>query len=282
MTSELIRHTDLSQRPEELVALLARRAKMYAMGDSSSLPVETVEELLRSIRFTLEMGLESGADSSNLGKLLTAGQQAITREVAQARELYAAVLRTDPGHGSLACKDTQQSIGGFFAAYDIRYFAHSIPCSIDYPLGRLCPEGEGVRYIRGYLTQLLLEHRFCSCFGHSEATLMLERWLPDYRVLVQNLFTPVFTCALGLVLLGKRPHSLELTKADCHRLYEKLHPWHRKNTPRLLHRGTVNLCMELRLWDTATRQLLLEAAKDLIPMLRSTSREGFCQLFACL
>ena len=45
---------------ERLYALLTEQTRRYTLGESSSVPVELAEELLRSLGFTLGLSLEGG------------------------------------------------------------------------------------------------------------------------------------------------------------------------------------------------------------------------------
>ena len=47
---------EISRLQEKLLELLARRTALYTMGESSSIPGETAEELLRSLCYTLRIG----------------------------------------------------------------------------------------------------------------------------------------------------------------------------------------------------------------------------------
>lgn len=50
--------TEANQLLEKLWCLLAKRTERYTMGDSTSVPVETAQELLASICFTLQFEME--------------------------------------------------------------------------------------------------------------------------------------------------------------------------------------------------------------------------------
>lgn len=47
---------EISRLQEKLLELLARRTALYTMGESSSIPRKTAEELLRSLCYTLRIG----------------------------------------------------------------------------------------------------------------------------------------------------------------------------------------------------------------------------------
>ena len=64
--------TEANQLLEKLWCLLAKRTERYTMGDSTSVPLETAQELLASICFTLQFEMEVSRLSSRdlLGKEL--------------------------------------------------------------------------------------------------------------------------------------------------------------------------------------------------------------------
>jgi len=284
--NELAVAIDLSGRQAELFPILERQAKLYTMGDSSSLPVQTVQELLRSIHFCIEFHLTlSGKPAVNypLAQLFEEGQRDVCRLTEGAKALYHTARRTDPGFGSIAYRDTLDGVDSFFHLYDLRFFAHDIPCMIDYPLCNPVPESlEGVRYISEYLHRLILENRFCGCFSQRDAIRLLGIHHPEYWELILNLFEPVFACAIGLALLNRNAATLQLSASDCERLYRLFRPWNDDQAKGRLREAVNRLCIQFRLWGTEMRDYLLSAAENLLPLLRCTSFDGYQSLFcAC-
>lgn len=272
---------NLSARREELFPLLERQVRLYTMGDSSSLPAETVEALLHSIRFCMETHVERGASAAlPLEELLAAGQTDVWMLVEEGKALLQQARSADPGYGSLALRDSLAALGDFFRLYDLRFFAHDIPCMLDYPLCLPVPESlEGVRYIGEYLHRLLREHRFCSCLKRGDAVAALRVFQPEYRLLLLNLYEPLLTCALGLCLLHRDPAPLRLNVEACTRLHKLFHPWVETDAAGLLHEAVNRLCIRFQIWSPADRNYLLESANTLLPMLRAATREGYRTLF---
>ncbi|MDR2909305.1 MAG: DUF6179 domain-containing protein [Oscillospiraceae bacterium] len=265
----------LSEKKEELYPLFERIAGLYTMGDTTSLPVETVRELLKSLRFVLSTGASAGGDHT-LEELYDMGGKELWRLAGAARELLELAKKTDPGYGSLALRDTLGAIGGFFGRYDLRFFAHDIPCMIDYPL--CLPVSEellGVSFIGEYLRRLIIENRFCASFDRGAAQKALSRFMPDYKELVVNLFEPVFRCALGLALLGKDPASLTLDRGDCGRLYLLFHPFDREAAAGLLGCAL----QRINSGREGEAEYLKPAAENILPFLRVASPGGYLNLF---
>lgn len=278
MESGLSRDSGLTARQAELYPLLERQVRLYTMGDSSSLPAETARSLLRSIVFTIQAG---GDDDQTPAALFAAGQRALWQRCEEGKALLAAARRTDPGFGSIAHRDTLDAIADFFRVYDLRFFAHEIPCMIDYPLCLPAPESlEGIAFIGEYLRRLLLEDRFCGLFPLPAALRVLRRFQQEYRELVLNLFEPVFCCALGLATQSRGAAALTMSVADARALHRRFHPWDGEAARAELRRAVGRLCIELRLWDTAMRAYLFEAAGTLLPILERATQEGYCNLFS--
>lgn len=282
MKNELLPPLSLAHRQGEWADLLRRQVRLYTMGDSTSLPAELAQQLLRSMEFTMQTYLLAGgaaADALPLEELLREGGKEIWRLTQEAKALHRLACHTDPGFGSVACRDTLDAIGGFFPAYDMRFFAQEIPGMIDYPLCQPVEDSlEGVLFIRAYLNRLILENRFCRCFRREEAVGALCRFHPAYGELVVNLLEPLLFCALGLVLLGKDPRTLRLSAKDCHSLYRRFHPWEAE-AGQALEKAAGQLCNHLKLWDTALRHYLAAGAERLLPLLRVSSQAGYRNLF---
>ncbi|MDR2931778.1 MAG: DUF6179 domain-containing protein [Oscillospiraceae bacterium] len=282
MSNELAKNYDFSQFKEELYPLLKRQVSLYTMGDSSYLPAEKVQELLESVRFTVETHLTLGnADEDRtLARLFEKGGLDVWRLVEEGKRLFNAAGRTAAGFGSVAYKDTMDAIGGFFRVYDLRFFAHDIPCMIDYPLCLPVPDRlKGICFINDYLRRIILENRFCLCFDRRAAARLLTVCRPDYKELILNLFEPLFLCALGHAVLGRNIGDMSLGITDAQMLYSRFRPWDDGKAKACLHEAVNKLCVYFGLWDSAMRAYLAQAAHDQMPILKSASLEGYENMF---
>lgn len=224
MTDEI--SAALTQKEQEkvlsrLAALLAAQAKKYLAGDGSSLPVETAQELWRSLLYTLHFALaedglpERALLTAELPDLLLRGQSALREQLERTRVLWSRVCLTAPPVENFFYKDTLTELGRFFRRYDLRYFAHRVPCSIDYPLCVPVSEKlQGVSYVDAWLHRLLLENWFLSRFRVETVEALLARGCRDYRNMPLNLCEQPLVNAIGLAALGKPVFSLSLTAGD--------------------------------------------------------------------
>lgn len=228
-TTQLARENGDLRVREAMLALLAKEAERFTMGDSSSLPEEVAEGLLRSLLFTLGLGVEVGEPlPSTLGGLETAlarGRDALQEEIRHAKALLATVADTLPSVRTRAYEDTVRGIARFFRQYEPQFHAQEIPCSIDHPLCDPVDESTvGVMYIRAYLERLALENRLCLRYPAQEVRALYSALSPVYRSLLLNLYEPVLVNALGRELLGLGCDSLRLTQPQVAALEERLAP----------------------------------------------------------
>lgn len=202
------------QPPAEgmLWPVLARQLALYAGGDTS-LPAQTAEEVLRSVALALRLaGPAEGGESP--GELLERGRGILKRRVEQGKILLRRAEESAPPYASRAMGDTLGELAGFFRKYDLRFFAHEVPCLVDYQLCLPAAETEGILYVNDYLTRLLLENEFCAKFDPARAQACLVRLRPGWRQEVSNLYEPLMAQALALTALEGDIYGLTLSLAQ--------------------------------------------------------------------
>lgn len=262
---------ELSQNrgSEELYLFLARRVALYTGIDHSSLPKDLAQELFESTAFTLEQG--AGAPGNSLNAQFAAGLAVTKRKLEYGRKLWQAVRDGLPKIENLSLRETVKSIGFFWRRYDCRFFAHQIPCDIDYQLCRPVPETlQGVDYVNRYLSQLYVENEFLGHFDPQGAIAVLRAYCGDYRGLLINLYEPVATNALGLALIGGDVSALDISPRQREEIGEVL----RREGAERLGGAAEKLCTLLNIQSKAGREYLSGLATDLIPRIRQTDLEG--------
>jgi hypothetical protein len=251
------------------------------MGESSSVPVETAQELLSSVCFVIGEAAEQGEGSlavlsgSDPDILFERGQKAIQEKIAEGRKLWTDACLTAPEIRSQSYRDTLREIGAFFRQYDFRFFAHQIPCSIDYQLCLPVPESlSGIRYVNEYLRRILIENGILHCFEKDRVIRLLKSCCPDYDGLLINLCEPAVTNALGLTLLGEDPRSLQISDEHRETLLELLHPFPRLKKKAALEHAAEQLCRFLQIRDPAAKKYLSQIADGICPRLSSAVKAG--------
>ncbi len=150
-----------------LLRLLAMRTERYTMGESSSVTVETAQALLESIRYTLALGCEAQGSTlaalpsdAPLPELLAVGLAEAERRVKKGQGLLTRAKGLLSTIDDAALQETLAEIGQFFRRYDLWFFAHDIPCAIDYILDTPISEHlQGIDYVNAYLQALITEGR---------------------------------------------------------------------------------------------------------------------------
>jgi len=205
---------------ERLWRLLAKQVSLYAMGDSS-VRTEIAEELLRSLCFTLHMYLweskrpEKCLISDNIDELFAMGIKATEHQIILGRQLYRRACLSAPQIDNIAFCQTLRGMRLFFKRYDARFFAHQIPCDIDYPLCHPVPDDKaGIEYINEYLRRIIFENELLTRFEIDRVIRLLKSAVPDYKGLLINLYEPAAANALGLTLLEKDAMALDMNGRD--------------------------------------------------------------------
>lgn len=270
--------------------LLGTQTKRYTKGDSSSVRVETAEELLRSICFTIGLLLKSGGDTGganapydmsillecdDMEALLKEGQKKLRRLVEIGKLLLIKAKEGILPIENISYHETIISIEGFFRKYDIMFFAHEIPCSIDYQLCHAVPdELQGIKYINEYLRRIILENRFCSRFDSEKIIRLLEAYCVDYRELLINIYEPVAVNALGIALAYddvaySAVAGLNVTEKDRIRLLKLFHRWDDRELMQNLRQAAIKVSKAIRVSGASDIDYLIAMAESLCPRIRA-------------
>jgi hypothetical protein len=197
----------------ELLDLLAEQVQRHNAGQSSSVRVETAEQIFESMLYCIRAYLESqqkgsepGADLSQAAELTQVGGlpaselylrglELVKRETLCAKAIYREVLKTRVKTGQLAYNETLDgAIPGFFKTYDPDYAAQengALTGFPDYPLLRDDRSRGGILYMKAYLEELLLENRFCARYPANRIRALLlvhgQKHRLDYREVIVNI-----------------------------------------------------------------------------------------------
>lgn len=255
----------------KLWKLLGKRTECFTMGDSSSVPVEIAEGLMKSISFTLSLYMKNTGktpafllETADMQELLKVSWREIELQMKTGRELLQKVKDSAPPVENISYKDTLKGIGVFFKKYDYRFFAHEIPCDIDYQLCHPLPDNlQGIEYINGYLNRLWTENRFCEHFNAERMVLLLKSYCPDYKGLLINLFEPVAVNAIGLALIGGDIFALDIGNNDRSTLLGYFKSWTKIEAMEALRLSADKLYHTLQLEDISICEYLQRTASEL-------------------
>ena len=232
-----------------LIALLAWQTRKYTKGESSSVTVETAQELLASLRYTLAVVSEEThiprerLMTEELPPLIRQGQELLQGRLERAKQLWAAAGRTAPGLRNVYYADTLSGIGDYFKRYDLYFFAHMKPPCIDYPLLVAANEAlQGLDFTEEYLKRVLTENLILSRFDGGAVRGLLRTVHSGIEEAYLNLCEQPLTNALGLALLGKNARSLHIGNAEQEELLCLLQSSAREQRRQLMRCAAIGLC----------------------------------------
>ena len=256
-----------------LWGLLQRQVQHYTMAESSSVPIEVAQELLKGVNDLIGQGLYGEKDPQeqllrgDLDQVIQRGLERVNQQVQEGLKLYQYVCAHPPVVTNRAYRETAANILAFFHTYQPQFMPHMIGCTIDYQLFLPVREGlEGIRFLNGYLTHLAAENRLLNCFDRGAVECVLNAASPDYEDLLLNLYQPVFQNALGRCLLGRDVLELSITAEERAELHRRLSPLSSNGLRRVVEQGAWALAQTFRM--PALAGYLYQSAGEVLPRLQ--------------
>lgn len=202
---------------EQLYLLLGKQVRSYHkhhhMGVNTSVPMELAQELLESLKYTVETAGGASAYVS-LEQTILAGQALLEQKHQRAGELLRLITATAPDWKPECRWEAIRSLTDYLNGYDCLHLAHRIP-EVFYPLPFSVPEEViGIDHGLVYLNALWCENQIMDR-THGEAqeelrericALGWEEALNPCEQLVMN--------GIGRVLLGESLEELIFNEAQ--------------------------------------------------------------------
>ncbi|NLT14978.1 MAG: hypothetical protein GXY05_11610 [Clostridiales bacterium] len=273
--------------------ILAGCVDSYQRGGSSSVRIETAQELLRSAGFVIRHGIQAidgyrdmdddAAPETFKARLLGEDYDGLFRVGLKAVEALVmegkALLKTAEGSAtaveSVAYHNTLKELGIFFKRYHYHHFAHEIPCILDYPLAHPVDEALlGVDYINEYLRRLVIENEFCGRFETAAVTALVRSVTPDFKDNLLSIYESVTANALALTLLGGDIEALDVTDRDREKLASLIGAWTEDEAPIKLRAVSSRLCAVLGICDNAAFEYMVQTASELFVRLKPILKHG--------
>ena len=256
----------------KLWELLGKVTERYTMGDSSSVPIEIAEELLKSVCFLLKKEMiKSQAkiellESEDLQGIWKNSWNTIEEDIKEGKTLLEEVIKTSVGIENISYNDTVMEIGKGLKSYDFRFLAHEIPCSIDYQLSNpVSEELQGIDFINEYLKRLLFENNFCNNFDKEKIIKVLKSYCEDYEGLLINIFEPVLTNVIGLHILKANIFDLEITNYEREILLDIFKEMTIEGIQEKLIECCNHICKDLKINKSYETEYMKATALNLLP-----------------
>lgn len=220
----LITPEQLESIQYQLAALLANRLNRWTGGMSSSVLIETGQQIQQSVFYTVGYYLRSITSpetalellkTRRLQDLFEEGLRLLKSDFQKAEQLLHEVREHRFPTDVMAYNDTiQEGLALFFSSYDMDFGAHESPGSVDYPLGNDKMNLTGLEYVRTYLLKLQLENTFCRLFPADEIHCLFRGYDKQYQELLFSMYDLVFANAVGSLLLGRNEADLSISRFD--------------------------------------------------------------------
>lgn len=208
----------------QYVGLLSVMTERFNRGMSSSVKIETAQQIAASNFYTIGLYCKSLPDTASalaairnesIAEAYRKGRESLDSELRRARELYRVVRVTRIRNPDLSYNATiDEGLELFFSQYDPDFGSHQMPASIDYQLLNPVTGLAGVEYMNRYLGNLYAENIFCSRFDDTAIDEAMRGYHPEYEDLLVNICGQVLQNALGCAMCGRDPRSLNVARAD--------------------------------------------------------------------
>ena len=227
MTSDVLTNTLLTVDEQavlqtELFSLLASLISEYTKGKSTSVPENLARELMESVMFNLRLFDEQRAKeiiSKGVRECFESGVRLSQQKASLAGRLWKKVFFSRPDLFNHSMLRTLSEIKKFPALCDCRFFAHQIPCDIDYQLCiPVAQELKGSDYIIEYLRHLLIENEILNRFNPEKCKPVLYKYCNTWQTEVLNIFEPVAETAIILALIGGDIKGLSIEDKELMRI----------------------------------------------------------------
>lgn len=288
---------DCEKIATQLIELLWDICNTISEKGSSSMRAEEVEEISKSILYTVSVRLKKCASPEKALEKIK--QESVETVFRQGKEEIRSMLTLARGKWAVIAKELFQTpnafykstaidgMKAFFQNYDMNIGAHKNIILCDYPLYLEDRDLEGIEFIGDYLSKFKCENRFLKSFESESVDALLcclDPYFPGmgekavYRTVPVNLYSSVLACALGLALIGRSAQSLYLTKEQSEKIADMLYQKEYADIVRTLDAAAGTLCYEISA-DEELRLYIRQSVRKLAAEISKTPKNALSALF---
>ncbi|MBN7575897.1 MULTISPECIES: DUF6179 domain-containing protein [Clostridium] len=258
-SNDILNNKELENIQVQILDILRETANYYTKAESYSVRVEVAEQIMLSIYYTIGSFLKGKTSikeqitlikENAMKYLFSEGEKVLKIKIEESKELLKNVQKSKLKTSNYAYIDTiDYGIPLFFIEYDIRFAAHEMQGSIDYPLAIDEMELVGIEYINEYLRKIDFENQFCSHFDIYEIENLLKSFDKNSDHILINIFELVLTNYLGCMVLGKRGITLDITDTERRYLKNKLGELKEEEFNEVISMIVEGICQEFNIND---------------------------------
>lgn len=272
--SNMLLDTDIEKIQFQCLELLAYKTERYNSGDSSSIPVEIAESIMKSNLYTIGIWLKSFTCADDAVKALmdtkiidlyNKARKRIDSKFNAAKHIFTMVMQNKLVTDNQTYNDTvTEGMKGFFKIYNPDYEAHEIHITADYPLCNAIENFAGIEFIQRYLESIYYENMFCSYFSSDDIKHLLCGYDEGYSNLIINIFEQVLTAAIGCKLAGAPALGLNISKVQIEYLHSILYEKSKDDIKKMILKANNELQEELSINNVLLEQYM---GKSLPPII---------------
>ncbi|AZO95740.1 DUF6179 domain-containing protein [Halocella sp. SP3-1] len=224
----LINKKTINSIHQQIIVILRELILKYTKGNSTSVKVETAENIQKSILYVIDFKLASYSNpekslfiikKTDVKKIYEEGIILLKRIIEDAENLYAYIKENKLKIPLEVYNSTiEEALPVFFASYDINYNAHNTVTYVDYPLVFNDLKMQGIIYINDYLKNLNLETNFCGHFNINDIKNVLNNYGHlyniDYRQTPINIFEIVINNSIFSAILSNNITDLNISESQ--------------------------------------------------------------------
>ena len=203
LRAKLLDPKSLEKIRMQMLEILAIETGLFTHGESSSVRIETAEDIFQSIAYTVGVFLKTMDPEDVIGLLqnktlediFSKGRALLKKQFRVAKLIFLECKASSIKTPNLAYNDTLETgILSFFDAYDMEFGAHETPAMIDYPIWGEPIQTEGIEFILEYAKRLHFENRYCGRFSAAQVHAAMLKYDFGYADLLVNIYGQVLKC----------------------------------------------------------------------------------------
>lgn len=200
---------------EELLPIVSELAQEYAGYESTSITYEKAQSLMEAVLFCLNEYNHSDTNSLVQGNIsvkeqYNIGAGLLSEKVENIRNIFNEISFQFEDYGVKCLYDTvQKGIPQFLKWYDIKFCPQNTILTLDYPLLIDCSSLAGADAVYKYIRTIQTEQIFLGRLDRNYVRLILEKYNPEYKNMIENICSIVLTNIIGHIAIKKPFHEIE-------------------------------------------------------------------------
>ncbi|MFL8712867.1 DUF6179 domain-containing protein [Clostridioides sp. GD02377] len=224
---KLIDEREVYSIQQEISLILIDLIKKYTNGQSTSVRTEVAEKLLISLWYAIDAYINKLENlekriveltAKNIKNMYIEGIKILENDLIELESFYELMINRKLDTNSIAYNDTLVELSSFFKNYVIKFEAHDVPVSIDYPLALDDMDVQGIYYVKNYIESIDIENRFCNLFKKKDREKLFYDYGVTYKidcdVILTNLFELIINNCIFSTILGNEPTNLEISEYE--------------------------------------------------------------------